>query len=76
VADDGENLVISRDYIRQGMRDRAGDILTQTLGLRTDQDIRQTIERQVDAERWTQLDRQLVRDTSGQRVMALSPHPD
>ncbi|WP_136616926.1 MULTISPECIES: relaxase/mobilization nuclease domain-containing protein [Mesorhizobium] len=76
VADDGENLVISRDYIRQGMRDRSGDILTQTLGLRTDQDIRQTIERQVDTERWTQLDRQLVHDADGHGVIDLAPHRD
>ncbi|GLS40212.1 type VI secretion protein [Mesorhizobium tianshanense] len=76
VADDGESLVISRDYIRQGMRDRAGDILTQTLGLRTDQDIRQTIERQVGTERWTQLDRQLSRDMDRHGVIDLAPHPD
>ncbi|MER9947329.1 DUF3363 domain-containing protein [Mesorhizobium sp. M0047] len=76
VADDGENLVISRDYIRQGMRDRASDILTQTLGPRTDHDIRRTIERQVDTERWTQLDRQLVRDADPHGIIDLAPHPD
>ncbi|RWO70211.1 MAG: DUF3363 domain-containing protein [Mesorhizobium sp.] len=76
VADDGENLVISRDYIRQGMRDRACDILTQTLGLRTEQDIRQTIERQIDSERWTQLDRQLVRDAGRHGIIDLAPYPD
>lgn len=76
VTDDGENLVISRDYIRQGMRDRASDILTQTLGRRTGHDIRRTIEQQVDTERWTQLDRQLVRDANGHGVIALAPHPD
>lgn len=76
VADDGENLVISRDYIRQGMRDRAGDILTQTLGLRTDQDIRQTIDRQVETERWTQLDRQLARDMDRHGIIELAPHAD
>jgi type IV secretory pathway VirD2 relaxase len=76
VADDGENLVISRDYIRQGMRDRASDILTQTLGPRTDHDIRQTIERQIDSERWTQLDRQLVRDADRHGIIDLAPHPD
>ncbi|MBZ9801183.1 relaxase/mobilization nuclease domain-containing protein [Mesorhizobium sp. ES1-6] len=76
VADDGENLVISRDYIRNGMRDRASDILTQALGLRTDQDIRQTIERQVDTERWTQLDRQLARDADRHGFVDLAPHPD
>ncbi|RUX44242.1 DUF3363 domain-containing protein, partial [Mesorhizobium sp. M7A.F.Ca.US.014.04.1.1] len=73
VADDGENLVISRDYIRQGMRDRASDILTQTLGPRTDNDIRRTVERQIDTERWTQLDRQLVRDADRLGIIDLAP---
>lgn len=73
MADDGENLVISRDYIRQGMRDRASDILTQTLGPRTDHDIRRTIERQIDTERWTQLDRQLVRDADRAGIIDLAP---
>ncbi|MES0179017.1 relaxase/mobilization nuclease and DUF3363 domain-containing protein [Mesorhizobium sp. M0025] len=76
VADDGDNLVISRDYIRQGMRDRAGDILTQTLGPRTNHDIRRTIEQQVDTERWTQLDRQLARDADRHGAIDLAPHPD
>ena len=62
VRDDGENLVISRDYIKEGMRDRARDLITQELGPRTDQEIRQTLERQIDADRWTNLDRQLARD--------------
>lgn len=76
VADDGQNLVIARDYIRQGMRDRAGDILTQTLGRRTDRDIRRMLERQSDAERWTQLDRQLVRDADRHGIIDLAPRPD
>jgi type IV secretory pathway VirD2 relaxase len=75
VADDEENLVISRDYIRQGMRDRAGDILTQTLGPRTDHDIRRTIEQQIDTERWTQLDRQLARGADRHGMIDLAPHP-
>jgi type IV secretory pathway VirD2 relaxase len=62
VADDGQDLVISRDYIKEGMRPRAQDLVTQELGPRTDLDIRRALERQVDVERWTQLDRQLVRD--------------
>lgn len=76
VADDGKNLVISRDYIRQGMRDRAGDILTQTLGPRTDHEIRWTIEQQVETERWTQLDRQLARDTDRDGIIDLAPLPE
>lgn len=61
-ADDGQDLVISRDYIKEGMRARAADLVTQELGPRTDLDIRHDLERQVEAERWTRLDRQLVRD--------------
>ncbi|EHK54324.1 relaxase/mobilization nuclease domain-containing protein [Allomesorhizobium alhagi] len=76
VRDDGENLVISRDYIKEGMRDRARDIITQELGPRTDQDIRRTLERQIDADRWTNLDRQLARDAYRTGVVDLAPHTD
>ncbi|MER9401433.1 relaxase/mobilization nuclease and DUF3363 domain-containing protein [Mesorhizobium sp. M0615] len=60
--DDGQDLVISRDYIKEGMRARAADLVTQELGPRTDLDIHRNLQRQVEAERWTQLDRQLVRN--------------
>lgn len=75
VRDDGQDLVISRDYIKDGMRDRARDLITQELGPRTDLDIRRTLDRQVDAERWTQLDRQLVRDARDTGVIDLAPWP-
>jgi type IV secretory pathway VirD2 relaxase len=73
VADDGQDLVISRDYIKEGMRARAQDLVTQELGLRSDVDIRLGLERQVEAERWTQLDRQLVRDADRHGVIDLVP---
>jgi type IV secretory pathway VirD2 relaxase len=76
VRDDGENLVISRDYIKEGMRDRARDLITQELGPRTDHDIRHAIERQVEAERWTDLDRQLARDGYRTGVIDMAPSPD
>jgi type IV secretory pathway VirD2 relaxase len=75
VREDGENLVISRDYIKEGMRDRARDLITQELGPRTDHEIRRTLERQIDAERWTNLDRQLTRDGYRTGVIDLAPHP-
>lgn len=75
VRDDGQDLVISRDYIKYGMRDRARDLITQELGPHTDLDIRRTLDRQVDAERWTQLDRQLVRDARDTGVIDLAPRP-
>lgn len=74
VRDDGENLVISRDYIKEGMRDRARDLITQELGPRTDHDIRQSLERQIETERWTNLDRQLARDSYRTGVVDLAPH--
>ena len=73
VRDDGQDLVISRDYIKEGMRDRARDLITQELGPRTDLDIRRTLERQIEAERWTQLDRQLVRDAGKIGVIDVAP---
>ena len=50
-ADDGRDLVIDRDYIKSGMRDRAQDLITQELGPRTDLDISRALSRQVEAER-------------------------
>lgn len=73
--DDSQDLVISRDYIKEGMRARAADLVTQELGPRTDLDIRRNLERQVEAERWTQLDRQLVRDGRDTGVIDLAPDP-
>lgn len=74
--DDGQDLVIDRDYIKCGMRDRAQDLVTQELGPRTDLDISRSLERQIEAERWTQLDRQLVRDRNEHGVIDVAPLPD
>jgi len=73
VRDDGQDLVISRDYIKEGMRDRARGLITQELGPRTDHDIRRSLESQISAERWTQLDRQLVRDARETGVIDVAP---
>ena len=53
-ADDGKDLVISRDYISQGFRDRAAERVTLELGPRSEQEIRSGLEREVEAERWTE----------------------
>ncbi|MBZ9683562.1 MULTISPECIES: relaxase/mobilization nuclease domain-containing protein [unclassified Mesorhizobium] len=74
--DGGQDLVISRDYIKQGMRDRAQDLITQELGPRTDHEIRRNLERQIEAERWTSLDRQLARDGNRTGVIDMAPRPD
>jgi type IV secretory pathway VirD2 relaxase len=76
ITEDGQDLVIARDYIKEGMRARAQDLVTQELGPRTEHDIQKALERQVDAEHWTQLDRQLVRDSDRHGAIDLAPAPD
>ena len=58
-ADDGQDLVISRAYISRGFLDRAAERVTLELGPRTEHEIRSALEREVEAERWTSLDRAL-----------------
>ena len=58
-ARDGKDLVISRAYISRGFRDRAAERLTLELGPRSEQEIRTALEREVESERWTSLDRAL-----------------
>src|ERR1700738_988928 len=58
-ADDGQDLVSSRDYISRGFRARAEERVTVELGPRSEQEIRSTLEKEVDADRWTGLDRAL-----------------
>jgi type IV secretory pathway VirD2 relaxase len=58
-ADDGRDLVISRDYISRGLRARAEERVTLELGPRSEQEIRFGLEKEVEAERWTGLDRVL-----------------
>jgi len=72
-ADDGKDLVIARDYISNGMRARAQDLVTQELGPRSDLDIRRSLEDQVEADGWTPLDRQLVRDASRHGIIDVAP---
>jgi type IV secretory pathway VirD2 relaxase len=66
-AEDGQDLVISRAYISRGFRDRAAERVTLELGPRTEQEIQSALEKEVDAERWTGLDRALrnVADEGG-----------
>jgi type IV secretory pathway VirD2 relaxase len=58
-ADDGKDLVISKDYISRGFRARAAERVTLELGPRSEQEIRSGLEREVGAERWTSLDKAL-----------------
>lgn len=57
--DTSKDLIISRDYIAEGMRHRAAELATEWLGPRTELEIQRAMQREVDQERWTGLDRTL-----------------
>ncbi|MGE1003722.1 relaxase/mobilization nuclease domain-containing protein [Ralstonia pseudosolanacearum] len=59
--DTGKDLIISRDYIAEGMRRRAAELATEWLGPRTELEIQRTMQREIEQERWTGLDRTLQR---------------
>lgn len=67
--DTGKDLIISRDYIAEGMRRRAAELATQWLGPRTELEIQRAMQREVDQERWTGLDRTLQREAKGGLVL-------
>jgi type IV secretory pathway VirD2 relaxase len=57
--DSGKDLIVSRDYIAHGMRERASALATEWLGPRTEQEIRLSLQHQVEQGRWTSLDQSL-----------------
>src|SRR5690606_9005972 len=70
VDDRGGNLVIAREYISHGIRERASRLATLDLGPRTDLEIEARLRGDTDAERLTAIDRRLLRDMDASRVVA------
>lgn len=60
--DAGKDLIIAGDYIAHGFRHRAAELATEWLGQRTELEIQQTLQREVEQEWWTSLDRTLQRE--------------
>ncbi len=61
--DPGKDLIIARDYITIGMRERDAELVSLDLGPRTDREIENRLRHEVEQERLTSIDRQLIRDT-------------
>ncbi|MBY0511374.1 MAG: relaxase/mobilization nuclease and DUF3363 domain-containing protein [Rhodospirillaceae bacterium] len=57
--DRGKDLVIAREYMKHGMRERAREIVSLDLGPRTDLEIVRSRRAEMDQERFTNLDRRL-----------------
>lgn len=56
-----KDLIISPDYIAEGMRRRASELATEWLGPRTELEMQRGVLREVEQHRWTGLDRILQR---------------
>ncbi|RWA77059.1 relaxase/mobilization nuclease RlxS [Mesorhizobium sp.] len=65
--DRGDNLVIAREYISSGIRERAAELVSLDLGPRTDREIEQRLRQEIEQERFTSIDRRLLsmRDDDG-----------
>ncbi|MGK2912326.1 MAG: relaxase/mobilization nuclease RlxS [Sphingobium sp.] len=70
VDDRGDNLVIAREYISHGLRERASELVTLDLGPRTDREIEARLRLDVDQERLTAIDRRLVRRMDVDRTVS------
>lgn len=60
--DQGHDLIIARDYITTGMRERAAELVSLDLGPRTDREIENRLRHEVEQERLTSIDRRLMRE--------------
>ena len=69
--DRGKDLIIARDYISHGLRERACELVDLDLGPRTDDAIEQRLRAEVGQERLTSIDRSLIRDAE-ENVLASS----
>lgn len=65
----GKDLIIARDYLSHGMRERAAEIVTLDLGPRTDHEIAARLRSEVEQERFTSLDRGLLREADENGVV-------
>lgn len=59
----GADLVIARDYLSHGLRERAQDLIALELGPETQHELDKKITAEIDADRFTRIDRSLINDT-------------
>jgi type IV secretory pathway VirD2 relaxase len=67
--DRGKDLVIARDYMAEGMRERAAEIVSLDLGPKSDRQIEDRLRGEVEQERLTSLDRDLLRQTDDEGLV-------
>ena len=75
--DRGDDLIITKDYMSHGLRMRAREFLTLELGPEIEHDMTLKLAREVNAERFTRLDRALLKHTDrGFLVISAMPPED
>ncbi|MGE3871352.1 MAG: DUF3363 domain-containing protein [Parvibaculaceae bacterium] len=75
--DRGEDLVIARDYMSHGIRERARELVTLELGPEIEGDFARKLDQEVEADRFTRLDRSLLREVhEGFLVVSALPPSD
>jgi type IV secretory pathway VirD2 relaxase len=67
--DRGQDLVIAREYLSHGMRERAAEIISLDLGPRSDREIEARLRAEVEQERFTSLDRGLLKQVDEQGLL-------
>ncbi len=71
---DGKDLIMARDYVTHGIRQRAGQLLTMELGPEIEFDKQLKLAREVNAERFTNLDRLILKHVD-QGILTISAMP-
>jgi hypothetical protein len=66
----GKDLIIAREYITHGMRERAAEIVSLDLGPRSDLEILDRLRNEIEQERFTSIDRVLIRTMDAERMVA------
>lgn len=67
--DRNKDLIIAREYITEGMRERAAEIVRLDLGPRSDYEIEDRLRDEVNQERFTSIDRNLLRGQDGEGLV-------
>src|SRR6185437_5605843 len=63
-----KDLIIAREYMTTGMRERAAEIVRLDLGPRSDFEIEDRLRQQIDQERLTDIDRTLLREQDAEGI--------
>ncbi len=63
IDDRGRDLIIAKDYLSTGFRERASEIMSAELGQRHDHEIEQAMKRETQQDRFTSIDKNLIKQS-------------